>query len=627
MGVVHAAQRGDGPIRAIKLVPIGMGASQETRRLQREISLTSRMSHRNLLTILESGIVGNHFAIVMEYLNGGAADAFIAEPTPWQTVLRVMRMAALGLDHAWRHGRMIHRDIKPANILLMKDNERIVRAVVGDFGLARETGGAEGMTLTKTGMILGTPWYIAPEQAQGERDIDHRADQYALGASLYHLLCGVPPFGGKTATDCIIAHLRDPIPRFRPRQSDVPQAIGRIIATCLAKDREERFPDHGALVTALSAVIDGADQQHITAIIQRPRTDRIASPSTARWSRPGSSRNTPPGGAATILMDGNKTPSTELPIQAVPAHPIRFRDDAIEEVLAEVSDEAYSLAVGTQIDEYHVIEAPLGRGGMGEVYRLRDQFLGRHLAMKILPPSASADTERKFRDEGNALASLTHPAFPAYAGAGTFEGRDYVLMEILEGTDLRALLRRDGPMSESKALHIAQVLCDALADGFRRCGLVHRDIKPHNLIQSDDERTPIRIVDLGLAAYFAAPDVEDFTGQASAYREDDHAGKPVGTPAYMSPEQCRGETATPAMDIYAIGATLFHLLSGRTMYQETSAMALVAMQLSGPVPELPRDVRVSAALRSIITRCLQKDPAKRFASYRDLRAALNAVDV
>jgi len=155
--------------------------------------------------------------------------------------------------------------------------------------------------------------------------------------------------------------------------------------------------------------------------------------------------------------------------------------------------------------------------------------------------------------------------------------------------------------------------------------LVHRDIKPHNLVLGDDERTPVRIVDLGLAAYFAAPDPDDFTGQSNAYRDDEHAGKPVGTPAYMSPEQCRGEPATPAMDIYAIGATLFHLLAGRAMYTEKSAMALVAMQLSGPVPELPPELPISRGMRNIIDRCLQKSPNKRFASYRDLLAALKGL--
>ncbi len=625
MGVVYAAQRDNGPVRAIKLVPLALGASQEARRLQREVTLTSRLSHRNLLTILESGVVGAHFAIVMEYLNGGAADAFIARPTPWQTVVRVMRMAAQGLDHAWRTGHMIHRDIKPANILLMREEERIVRAVVGDFGLARESGGAEGMTLTKTGMILGTPWYIAPEQAQGERDLDHRCDQYALGASLHHMLCGAPPFGGKTPTDCIIAHLHDPVPRFKPRENTAPEALGTIIATCMAKDRADRFPDHAALVMALSAVIDGADQDHITSIISKPTTDRITK-STSRWTRPTTARFA--RGSSGELPTVSATPGTDLPLPVVTLDTLAQppKDEAIEAVLVEESESQFTLAIGTQIDEYHIIDATLGRGGMGEVYRLKDQFLGRHLAMKILPPGADATTLEKFRDEGNALASLTHPAFPAYAGAGVFADRHYVLMEILQGTDLRAVIREKGPMSEAQVIPIARCLVEALSDGFRRCGLVHRDIKPHNLVLGDDERTPVRIVDLGLAAYFAAPDPDDFTGQSNAYREDEHAGKPVGTPAYMSPEQCRGEAATPAMDVYSIGATLFHLLSGKTMYTEKSAMGLVAMQLSGPIPDLPSYLPISRGMRTIIHRCLQKNPTKRFVSYRDLAAALAGLE-
>lgn len=624
MGTVYAARKGDGPVRAMKLVPLPFGATQEARRLQREMDLTCRLTHRNLLGILESGIVGEQFAIAMEYFNGGAADGFIANPTPWATIGRVVRMAAQGLEAAWVNERMIHRDIKPANILLMREGDRIVRAAVGDFGLARESGGAEGMTLTKTGMILGTPWYIAPEQAQGERDIDHRADQYALGATLYHLMCGVPPFGGKTPTDCLIAHLRDPLPPFRPRDPATPAAFGSIIATCMAKDRNRRFPDHGTLVAALSAALDGADRDHITTIIHKPRTDRIGvgsarwtrPPTTGRHTRPG--QTTPPSQPATSPTPGSL---------AVAGDDYLPKEDPFEEapVEAPAAPSPYSLAIGTRIDEYHVIDATLGRGGMGEVYRLRDEFLGRHMAMKILPAGADAATTRRFRDEGNALASLTHPAFPAYTGGGIFEGRTYVMMEILAGTDLREVLRQEGPLPESRVLPIARFLVAALADGFHRCGLVHRDLKPHNLVLGTDEQVPVRIVDLGLAAYYAAPDVEDFSGRPTTYAEDEHAGKPVGTPAYMSPEQCRGLPPTPAMDIYAIGATLFHLLSGQTVYQEGNAMALMTKQISGPVPELPTTLHLSRALRGIVHRCLQKDPSKRFASHQDLAQALATV--
>ena len=620
MGKVFRARRpGGGPERAIKLVPMASLWPQEVQRLEREMGFTRGLSHRNLLTVYDAGVVEGYFAIVMDLLDGGTAESFINAPPDWVTVVRVLRMTALGLEHAWRVGHLIHRDIKPANILLNRDRGRVVRAVVGDFGLARESGAAEGLTLTRTGVIMGTPWYIAPEQARGDRDLDHRVDQYALGATLYHLLCGVPPFQGRTATECILAHLQEPPPRLRPRQPGVPPALGTIIATCLAKDRDRRFPDHAAVVRALSAVLDGAGQREITDIIQRPFA-MPSSPATARWTRP---------------RLGAPTPATEIPaLPAIPAPApivITAEDQQAPEepqdpaITHPVVVQPYSLADGTAIDRYHRIEAPLGRGGMGEVYRVHDHFLGRRLAMKILPVGADAQTVERFRAEANAIASVTHPAFPSFAGNGVFEDRDYLYMEIIAGLDLREVLRRDGALPEAQVVPMAIAVADALEDGFRRCGLVHRDIKPHNLILSDDPRTPIRVVDLGLAAYFAAPDPDDFTGKPLAYLDDGHGGRSVGTPAYMSPEQCRGEAPTPSMDIYAIGATLFHLLTNRTVYEGGGAMAIIARQMSSPVPEVPAEAPVSSGLRDIIHRCLQKSPADRYATHADLAAALRAL--
>ena len=280
-----------------------------------------------------------------------------------------------------------------------------------------------------------------------------------------------------------------------------------------------------------------------------------------------------------------------------------------------------TLSPGTRLGPYDVV-ALLGAGGMGEVYRARDPRLGRDVAVKIVVSRAEGDAERlrRFEDEARAAGALNHPNVLAVFDTGRHKGTPYVVFELLEGETLRQRLNR-GRLPSRKAVEIGDQVCQGLAAAHAR-GIVHRDLKPGNLFLTRDG--VVKILDFGLAKL-----TQDLTGGTSEANTQTptETGVRLGTLAYMSPEQARGEEADARSDIFALGATLYELLSGRPPFarrtpEETANAILghdpdpIASSESGPVP---------AALEQLIRRCLEKEPEDRFQSARDLGFALRAL--
>ena len=274
-----------------------------------------------------------------------------------------------------------------------------------------------------------------------------------------------------------------------------------------------------------------------------------------------------------------------------------------------------SLQPGTKLGAYE-IGASIGACGMGEVYEARDTKLDRQVAVKVLPDKLSGDPDfqRRFEREAKALAALSHPNILAVHDFGNADGLFYMVMELLEGQTLAVRLQR-GALPPRKAVDTALQIARGLAAAHDKT-IVHRDLKPDNVFITSDGQ--IKILDFGLAkatAPFASD--EDSETQARATQP----GAVVGTLGYMSPEQVRGHDADHRSDIFATGAVLYEMLVGRAAFTEDSAADTVSSVLQKE-PEIPESARTAPALARIITRCLEKKPADRFQSARDLVFAL-----
>lgn len=279
------------------------------------------------------------------------------------------------------------------------------------------------------------------------------------------------------------------------------------------------------------------------------------------------------------------------------------------------------LATGTKIGPYEIL-APLGAGGMGEVYRARDSRLGRDVAIKVLPESMARDAERlrRFETEARAVAALNHPNILSVHDIGTHDGAPYLVSECLEGQSLRQELS-SGALPLRRAVEYAIQIAEGLAAAHDK-GIIHRDLKPENIFITRDGR--VKILDFGLAKLVRPEAFSDEGATVEAVPTS--AGVVLGTVGYMSPEQVRGEPTDARSDIFSLGTILYETLSGqRAFRRDTSAETMTAILKEDP-PEISATGKVvSPPMERIIRRCLEKKPLQRFQSARDLAFNLEGV--
>jgi serine/threonine protein kinase/Tfp pilus assembly protein PilF len=272
-----------------------------------------------------------------------------------------------------------------------------------------------------------------------------------------------------------------------------------------------------------------------------------------------------------------------------------------------------SLASGSRLGPYEIV-APIGAGGMGEVYRARDPRLDRDVAIKVLPPSFAADPERlrRFEQEARAAGALNHPHITAVYDIGSAaDGSPYVVQELLEGETLRALLA-GGSLSSRRAAGLGTQIALGLAAAHAK-GVVHRDLKPETLFVTSDAR--LKILDFGLARRLrpenAGPDDPTSSG-------DTRPGTVLGTVGYMSPEQLRGLPVDARADLFAFGAVFYEMLSGQRAFTGPSDADVLTSILREDPPALSETAGIPASLAKIVDHCLEKRPEDRFQTARDL---------
>jgi len=270
------------------------------------------------------------------------------------------------------------------------------------------------------------------------------------------------------------------------------------------------------------------------------------------------------------------------------------------------------IAMGAKLGPY-VVTHRIGSGGMGEVYRARDTRLDREVALKVLPPDAMRDRERRsrFKREARAASRLNHPNSVTIYDIGEQDGRVFIAMEYIEGRTLDVVIPQAG-LALQDTLRYATAIAAALAEA-HSAGIIHRDLKPGNIMITPDG--VVKVLDFGLAKISRPPDF----GQTVSSLET-QKGMFMGTPAYMSPEQADGKFVDVRSDIFSFGALLYQMVAGRRAFQGDSivdTMTAVVQSEPDPLPD-----GVPAELQRVILRCLKKDPDRRFQRMADVRVSL-----
>jgi eukaryotic-like serine/threonine-protein kinase len=264
----------------------------------------------------------------------------------------------------------------------------------------------------------------------------------------------------------------------------------------------------------------------------------------------------------------------------------------------------------TVIDARYQVIGHLGSGGMAEVYCATDLQLGRKVALKILHDRFERDAEfvERFKREASAAAGLQHQHVVSVYDRGEWEGTSYIAMEYVAGRTLKQVIRDEGPLAPARAVDLAIQILRATRFAHRR-GVIHRDLKPHNVIVDEEGRA--KVTDFGIARQGAS----DMT----------QTGSIMGTAQYLSPEQAQGHAVTTRSDLYAIGIVLYEMLTGAVPFEADSAVTIAMKQVNeAPVPPSQINPAVSAELEAVVLCALQKDPAARFADADEFIAALEA---
>lgn len=269
------------------------------------------------------------------------------------------------------------------------------------------------------------------------------------------------------------------------------------------------------------------------------------------------------------------------------------------------------MVIGSVLSERYRINDRLATGGMGSVYLATDQRLDRPVALKVLKEELAEDDRfvERFRREARAAGALSHPNIAGVFDFGHDGKRYYIVMELAQGQDLARVLREEGPLSPERSVRIASQIAQALEHA-HSAGVVHRDIKPPNVIIGDDDR--VKVTDFGIARA-----IGESTLTAT--------GSVLGTAHYISPEQAGGGEVGPPADIYALGIVLYEMLTGSLPFTGDSALAVAMRHVSDPVPP-PGDLnpQVPETLDRVVDRATAKDPQQRFRSAREMAEALDA---
>ena len=630
---------------AIKVLPEELARERERLdRFEREAKLLAALNHTNIATLYGFEESGTQQFLVMELVEGETLAERIARgPIPIDEALPLFIQIAEGLYAAHEKG-IIHRDLKPSNIKITPEGQ----IKILDFGLAKAFASKDDVlaeasqspTLTKgtaLGVIMGTAAYMSPEQARG-KSVDKRTDIWAFGCCLYEALTGRKVFDGETVADVIGAVVHKE-PRWDVLPSNTPGRARILLDRCLRKDARRRLHD----IADACLELDEPEQDEAVK----------AESATARWRWPvlmavglacvliGTQLGQSPVSIETTHLLFDIAPARQIgdlgvsvsqtPRPQLSRTSIALSPDGRDVVFSGwEDDESSSCSIGDSTNRRPALFAgpkarcarsshPTGRGwvsGAGEVYKAHDTRLERVVAIKVLPEHLAVSSERRerFEREAKAISQLNHPNICTLYDVGHQDGVDFLVMEYIDGETLADRLTK-GPLPLDQALAYGIQITDGL-DKAHRAGIVHRDLKPGNMMLT---KLGVKLLDFGLAKPIeneTAGDGSDAPTRQKGLTQDRAI---VGTPQYMAPEQVEGKSVDARTDIFAFGAVIFEMLTGRKAFDGDSQASLVAAILTSEPPTVSA-LRSSlpSSLDRTVAKCLAKDPDERWQTARDL---------
>ncbi len=552
---------------AIKILPPEAGFGEEAkRRLLAQAAAATALGDPPFCGVLDTGETGDGQPyVVTPFCEGETlAERLRQGPLAAGRALELAGRMAAAVARAHAHG-LVHGDLKPSNVFIARDGE--VRLV--DFGLGSLAHLAHGTALA----------YRSPEQLRGEVDADPPSDVWALGVMLYQMLTGALPYAGAGPAE-LLAAIEAGAPA--PLPGSAPPPLAPILGAALAREPARRYCDAAELRDDLAA----AEGTHLlpgslgTTLLEMPLAGFEVTERGDRGARSGASEGR--GDRAGSGGSGSG---------------------------GSGSGGSGSGMIGRTVAHYRILDH-LGTGGMGIVYQAADTKLERTVALKFLPYALTRDQRAKerFLQEARAASGLDHPNICTIHEVGeTAEGQLYLAMACYDGETLGRRIER-GPLPVAEAVDIARQTAKGLAKA-HRLGIVHRDVKPANLMLTGDGL--VKILDFGIAK---------LAGAAGGTR----VGFAVGTPAYMSPEQARGENVDQRTDVWALGVVLYEMLTAERPFRGADREAVVAAlqrdepaRLSTLRPEVPPE------LERIVGRMLAKSPADRYANIGEALADLD----
>ncbi|HVG09389.1 MAG TPA: protein kinase [Thermoanaerobaculia bacterium] len=562
-GLVYKARdRRDDSLVAIELLPVPPDSASGDR-LRQEAETASALGHPHISPVLEVGEVLGRGLFVARRLEGETLRTRLERcPLAPEQALGVASQIAAALGRAHEQG-LVHRDLRPSNVLVTSEGQ--VR--VAGFGLswARGIGGIGGIAANSSGGSASSLLYQSPEQLRGTSAdaVDARSDIWSLGVLLYEMTTGRLPFPD---AESILEREPEPMDAIHP---GLPPELDGVVARVLSKEPSERPARMDDLLVSLRGLLAGGGLLETDATLVQVPGLRSGRPEP----EPGS------------LDKEGAGPAEHTNLAALP---------------------------GTAIAQYRILE-PLGGGAMGTVYEAEDTRLRRRVALKFLPDELTRDpvAKARFLQEAQAASALDHPNICTVHEVGeTEDGHLYLAMAAYDGETVKERIARS-PLSVDEALDIACQAAQGLAKAHRE-GIVHRDVKPANLMVTRDGM--VKILDFGVAKLRGAAGINV-------------VGSFLGTPAYMSPEQARGEEVDPRSDVFSLGVVLYEMLAGARPFRSGEGVTSALRSLLEDKPAPLRSVRpeVPMELERVALRMLAKPPADRFPTGAEVAAELTDI--